>query len=211
MKLSIVFAARAGLLLCILTWVGCKTHTTVVPLKNGYEEVMHPYHTLIDEPPPPRIAFQYRGTNDIVTPIWPSLYGVSDIIHGNVAIIVAEKAALDPDRVTHPRLFAVRAPELPLDITDEVLWRWAQANGKNFPKTVEKLAMISPEERNTGLDIRLDFWPQSSWTPEREDWPEQGSLQLDWRQIDEIMARVKTKGMIEKDLRWHTAYIGEKY
>jgi len=211
MKLPISFAIRGGLLLLTLAGAGCKTHTTIVPLKHGYEEVSHPYHTLIDEPAPPRISFQYRGTNNVVTPIWPSLYGVNDIIHGELAIFVAEKAALDPARITHPRLFAVRSPELPLDITDEVLWRWSHANGKSFPKTLEKLAMVTPEERNDGIELRLDFWPQGSWSAEREDWPEQGSLQLDWRQIDEIMGRVKTKGVIEKDLRWHSAYIGEQF
>lgn len=211
MKLPRFFAARSGVILFTLAWTGCQTHTTVVPLKNGYEEVSHPYHTLIDEPEPPRISFQHRGTNDAVTPIWPSLYGVNDVIRGDLAIFVAEKAAITPERVTHPRLFAVRAPELPLDLTDEVLWRWSQANGRDFPKTLQKFAMITPEEKNGGLELYLEFWTPSAYAADQEDWPDKSSLQLDWRQIDEIMRRVKTKGVVEKDLRWHTDYIGEKF
>jgi len=211
MKLPRFFAARSGLILFTLIWAGCQTHTTVVPLKNGYEEVSHPHHTLIDEPEPPRISFQHRGADGVVTPIWPSLYGVNDVIKGDLAIFVAEKAALEPARVTHPRLFAVRPPELPLDITDEVLWRWSQANGKDFAKTLQKLALVTPEEKKGGLELRLEFWTPTTWAAEREDWPEQSSLQLGWRQVDEIMQRLKTKGVMEKDLRWHTSYIGEKF
>ena len=146
-----------------------------------------------------------------MTPIWPSLYGVNEVIRGDLAIFVAEKAAIDPERVTHPRLFAVRCPELPLDLTDEVLWRWSQANGKDFKKTLQKFAMVTPEEKNGGLEVRLEFLAPSDYALERDDWPDQSSLQLDWPQVDEIMLRVKTKGVAEKDLRWHTAYIGEKY
>lgn len=211
MKLLRFLAVRSGLLLSTLVWAGCQTHTTIVPLKNGYEEVLHPHHTLIDEPAPPRISFQYRGTNDVVTPIWPSLYGVSDIIKGDLAIFVAEKAALDPARVTHPRLFAVRTLEVPLDITDEVLWRWSQANGREFPKTLQKFAMVTPEEKNGGLELRLEFLAPSDYALVQDDWPDQGSLQLDWRQVDEIMLRVKSKGVVEQDLRWHSAFIGEQY
>ncbi len=211
MNLPRFFAARGGLLLCVLACAGCQTHTTVLPLQNGYEEVSHPHHSLVDEPAPPRISFRYRGTNGVVTPIWPSLYGVNDVFKGDLAIFVAEKAAITPERVTHPRLFAVRSPELPLDLTDEVLWRWSQANGRDFQKTLQKLAMVTPEEKNGGLELRLEFWTPSAYSAEREDWPEQSSLQLDWRQVDEIMGRVKTKGVEEKDLRWHTPYIGEKF
>ena len=46
-------------------------------------------------------------------------------------IFVGDKAYLEPDRVTHPRLFAVKSPELPLDITDEMLWRWSKASFTN--------------------------------------------------------------------------------
>lgn len=235
MKLPRFFAARGGLILSALVWAGCQTHTTVVPLKNGYEEVLHPHHTLIDEPPPPRISFQYRDRNNVVTPIWPSLYGANNVIKGDLAIFVAEKAAIEPERVTHPRLFAVRSPVapldstdktlvvlphgevggfgpvVPLDITDEVLWRWSQANGKDFKTTLEKFAMVTPEENNGGLELHLEFLTPSDYALARDDWPDQGSLQLDWRQVDEIISRVKTKGVMEKDLRWHTAYIGERY
>jgi len=210
MKLTSSFAASLGLILISLSWAGCQTHTTVTPLRNGYEEVAHPHHALLDQPEPPRISFQHRAADGRVTPIWPSLYGVSDVFKGDLAIFVADKASLDPERVTHPRLFAVRFPELPLDITDEVLWRWSRANGQDFAQSLRKLALVTPEDKNGGLLLRLEFWAAETWSAQREDWPEQGTLQLDWSQVNAIMQAVKTKGVLQKDLRWHTAYIGEQ-
>jgi hypothetical protein len=29
--------------------------------------------------------------------------------------------------------------------------------------------------------------------------------------VSDILRAVKTKGVVEKDLRWHTPYIGEKF
>ena len=211
MKLRSSFAARCGLILISFGWAGCQTHTTVLPLRNGYEEVSHPHHALLDEPEPPRISLQYRGADGAVTPVWPSLYGVNDVIKDDLAIFVAEKAAAGAEHVTHPRLFAVRAPELPLDITDEVLWRWAQANGKDFSQCLQKLALITPEDKHGSLELRLEFWASETWSAQRQDWPEQGTLQLDWNQVDAIMQSVKAKGVMQKDLRWHSGYIGEQF
>ena len=109
---------------------------TVAPVGHGYEEVSHPHRAFLDEPEPPRVAFQHRATDGKITPIWPSLYGVNEVIKGDLAIFVGDKAYVEPERVTHPRLFAVISPALPLDITEEVLWRWSKANGKNFARTM---------------------------------------------------------------------------
>jgi hypothetical protein len=179
-------------------------------LGDGYEEVSHPHHALIDEPEPPRIALQYRGADGVVTPIWPSLYGVNDVVKGGLALFVGEKAYVQPDRVTHPRLFAVRSPALPLDITDEVLRRWAQANGRDVNQARQKITLISPEEADGGVAVHLEFWTGDPWVSGQPTWPEQSSLRLDWRQVEDIMRTVKAKGSEQTDLRWHTAYIGER-
>lgn len=211
MKLQKKFVPGFVLALLGLGLAGCQTHKTVTPLRNGYEEVSHPNHTLIDEPEPPRISFQHRGADGTITQIWPSLYGVNEVIKGDLAIFVGDKGFFEPERVTHPRLFAVKSPELPLDITDEVLWRWSKANGKDFGKTLAKFTLVTPGEKNGGLALRLEFNPGNKWLGEDKDWPEQSALQLDWNQVAEILRAVKTKGVEEKDLRWHTPYIGEKF
>ena len=113
------------------------------------------------------------------------MYGVGEVIKGDVAIFVGDKAYVssDPDdpRGTRPRLFAVRSPALPLDITDEVLWRWSKATGKDFAKAVQLFSLATPAEKNGQLELQLEFWT------EEKDWPDKTTLQLDWNQVSDIM------------------------
>jgi len=210
MKLRVCFFSSVAALSAIVG-TGCQTHKAVMPMGGGYEEVSHPHHTLIDEPEPPRISFQHRSPDGEITQIWPSLYTVNDVIKGDLAIFIADKAYVVPAPETHPRLFAVRSPDLPLDLTDEVLWRWSKANGKDFTRTLDKFASITADESNGQLLLRIEFWPKSDLGSVREDWPDQSSISFDWHQVDEMMRAVKAKGVVQKDLRWHTEYIGEKF
>ena len=212
MKLPNHFASRLALALLGLGWAGCQTHTSVTPLSHGYQEVSHPHHTLLDDPEPPRIAFEHREPGGKTTLIWPSLYGVNEVVKGGLAIFVGERGYVDEGaKVTHPRLFAVQSPELPLDITDEVLWRWAKASDKDFAKTSAKFTLVTPEEKNDRLELHLEFSSENKWSGADKDWPDKSTLQLDWNQVSEILRAVKTKGVVEKDLRWHTPFIGEKF
>jgi hypothetical protein len=194
-------------------WAGCKTHSATTPLSSGYEEVSHPVHTFIaaNDPLPPRTSLQYRGTNNVVTQIWPSLYGVNEVFKGDLALFVGDKASAEPDPVIRPRLFAAKPGELPLDITDEVLLRWSKMNNKNFNVARNRFAMITPEENGDTLDLHLEFASKDTWMGSRDDWPNEGTVQLDWQQVEAMMHAVKTKGVPMHDLRWNSAYIGEKF
>jgi hypothetical protein len=183
---------------------GCMTPNPVAPLGGGYEEKGHPNRSSPD-PADARVSFQYRAPDGKITLIWPSLYGVGEVVKGDVAIFVGDKAYLSPDadtpRGTKPRLFAVRSPALPLDITDEVLWQWSKKSGKDFAKALDRFSMVSPEEKNGQVELQLEFWTQE------RDWPDKTTLQLDWSQVFDIMREVKEKGTLHKDPRWNTPYI----
>jgi hypothetical protein len=183
---------------------GCMTPNPVVPLGGGYEEKGHPNRSSPD-PANARVSFQYRAPDGKITLIWPSLYGVGEVIKGDVAIFVGDKAYVQPDadisRGTKPRLFAVRSPALPLDITDEVLWRWSKATGKDFAKALDCFSMVTPAEKNGHLELQLEFWT------EEKDWPDKSMVQLDWNQMSDIMREVKAKGILRRDPRWNTSYI----
>jgi len=185
---------------------GCVSHPPVVaPLGNGYEEVSYPTRASASRPELMRISFQYRAADGKTTLIWPSLYGVGEVIKGDVAIFVGDKAYVssDPDdpRGMKPRLFAVQSPALPLDITDEVLWRWSKVTGKDFAKALDRFSMVYPQGKQSGLELQLEFWTQE------KDWPEKTTVELDWSQVSNIMREVKEKGTMRKDLRWGTPYI----
>jgi hypothetical protein len=190
-------------LLCI-GLAGCSTPRMVQPLSNGYAEILHP-HRSMNSTADTRVSFEYQAPDGKITLIWPSLYGVAEVIKGDVAIFVGDKAYISPDpddpRGTRPRLFAVKAPGLPLDITDEVLWLWSRASGKDFANTVQLFDLATPAEKNNQLELQLDFWTEGN------DWPDTSTLQLNWKQVSDIMREVQEKGAVRKDLRWGTPYI----
>jgi hypothetical protein len=107
----------------------------------------------------------------------------------------------DIPRSVKPRLFAVRSPALPLDITDEVLRQWSNKSGKDFAKALDRFSMVTPAEKNGQLELQLEFWTNE------KDWPDKTTLQLDWNQVFDIMREVKEKGTLHKDPRWGTLYI----
>jgi hypothetical protein len=176
----------------------------IAPVGNGYEEAGHP-HRSMSASADMRISFQCRGPDGKTMLIWPSLYGVGEVIKGDLAIFVGDKAYVSPDpddpRGTKPRLFAVRSPALPLDITDEILWRWSKASGKDFAQAVQFFSLVTPEEKNGQLELHLEFWT------DEKDWPDKATVQLGWDQVSGIMREVKEKGTMHKDLRWGTLYI----
>ena len=187
---------------------GCMTPNPVAPLGGGYEEKGHPNRSSPD-PADTRVSFQYRAPDGKVTLIWPSLYGVGEVIKGDVAIFVGDKAYVQPDpndpRGTKSRLFAVRSPALPLDITGEVLRQWSKKTGKDFEKALDWLSMVTPAEKNGQLELQLEFWTED------KDWPDKTTFQLNWSQVFDIMHEVKEKGTLRKDPRWGTPYIGKEF
>jgi hypothetical protein len=182
---------------------GCASSRIVAPQANGYEEVAHPHRD--STPENLRISFQHRAPNGRITRIWPALYGVSEVIKDNVAIFVGDVAYVssDPDdpRGTLPRLFAVTSPDLPLDLTDEVLAQWSKANAKDFGQAKKWLSLVTPAGKDGRLELQLEF------ITNEKDWPDKATLSLDWAQVSALMREVKAKGTVHQDLRWKMPYI----
>ena len=142
----------AGLCLCI-TSCSKKSEQTQV-LGNGYEEVTFTTSGL-GAPDAHQISLQYRGTDGKRIMIWPSLGGVQELIHNDIIIFSGQAAMSPPDseepQATDARLFAVRAPGLPVDITDEVLSRGTNQSEEGLKKLIEKARIVYPEEQNNGV------------------------------------------------------------
>src|ERR1017187_3368053 len=99
--------ACLALALLYLGSAGCETQQTVAPVSSGYEEVTHPSRASTDETDLTRISFQYRGSDGKIILIWPSLYGVNEVVKGNLAIFVGDVSYVEGDsKGTWPRLFA---------------------------------------------------------------------------------------------------------
>jgi hypothetical protein len=197
--------ARVAAVLFCLGSAGCETHQTVAPVDNGYEEVTHLSRSSTDETDLTRTSFQYRASDGKIIEIWPSLYGVKEVVRGNLAIFVGDVSYAEGDsKGTWPRLFAVQSPALPADITDEVLFRWSKTAGKDFALTLNKFSLVTPMESNGRLELQLEF------NTEGNDWPDRVDLQLDWNEVSDIIRTVKAKGVVIKDLKRHSPFIEEK-
>ena len=190
---------------------GCRSHSTLANLGNGYEEVQHPVHSFVGEPQPPRVSLEHREpgskADDNPKVIWPSLYSADAVVQGDLVVFVAEVTDANA-RSTRPRLFVVKTAELPADITDEVLWRWSKAHGKKFVTAQERFILVTPGEKDGQLELKLEFW-LGGVASNDEDWPVEGGLSLDWKQVAEIRRHVSQKGVPAKEPRWKTDYLRE--
>lgn len=176
----------------------------VEPLGNGYARLAHPTRASRDQPETMRVSLEYKKLDGKPILVWPSLYGVDEVVKGDLVIFVGDRAYVHPltdePKGTQPRLFADRAPGLPLDITDELLWRWSKTSGKDFTQAAQLLSLASPSENNGQLQVHLIF--------ASDDWPDT-LVQLDWNQVSDIIREVREKGTVYRDLRWHTPYIAK--
>ncbi len=189
-----------GLVLLGLGLAGCASNKdAATPLGHGYEEVAHAGHGSF------RVSLEYLETADKPLMIWPSLYDQGEVIHGGVVVFVGDVPFVGTGgRGMHPRLFAVQAPALPVDITDTVLWNWAKSAHKDFNLARENFSLATPVEKDGRLELQLDFWSE-----EGSKWPDKGTLTLDWNQVNGMLLQAKQRGVLMKDLRWHTPYVGQ--
>jgi hypothetical protein len=190
----------AAAILCT-NLTGCGTIPSYEQLGNGY--VMATYIRTSWEPPAMRFELQYRkGLRTVV--IWPSLYAVREVVKDDVVVFVANTAIEPPlsdePRATMERLFAVKAPELPMDITDEVLWRWSKESGADFVKLLKTASIVYAKQNDNAVEFHFVDGSHKDIIPT-----------LDWNQISDVMREVKEKGVVRKDRVQGTSYIEKEF
>lgn len=194
----------------VLAAVGCVGLTgcmssSVEQLGNGYYEVTY-IRSSFSEPEAHRITLQYSlGQSQRRTMVWPDTMGIH--AKNGIAVFQAHKASETPDpnnrRATESRLFAVRAPDPPLDITDEVLWRWSKKSGEDFAKIVKTASISYVIKKGDGVEAHFDFFNPPDW--------QSLDVPMDWNQVSEVMREVKEKGIMRKDRVWHYSYIQNEF
>jgi hypothetical protein len=156
-----------------------------------------------------QITLQYRNSEGRRVMIWPETLGC--IVTNDAALFIGYKAydqpPSDEPQATRPRLFIVRVPNLPLDISEEILWRQAKQSGGDLakllkePSVLKKVNIHDVGETNNILELRFEI----------EDVGPNGVIHLDWYQISDIMREVKEKGVLRKDRVWGTKYIEKEF
>ncbi len=185
----------------LLGVVSCVS-SDVAPLGSGYEEVTYT-HGSLSEPAAQRISLQYQNSHHGRIKIWPSLYGVSSVIKNDIAIFVGDEGYVRPGTgsvSTRPRLFFVNSSHCPMDVTDEVLWRWSKGSGQDFDTVVKSARIVYPKEKDAEVEFLFATGLHKDIV-----------VRLDWAQIADIMREVKQSGIERKDSRWGTIYIEKEF
>jgi hypothetical protein len=184
--------------------IGCKTHPEIQTLSGGYEEITHP-NISQDNPEQARVSLNYRAADGRTLLIWPSLFSSDEIIKGDVVIFIGDEAYVSSDqddpRGTKPRVFVVKAPGPPMDVTDQVLWRWAKESGRDYDKAARLFNLATLVNHGDNVELQLEFYVNES------GWPDNATMRLDWNQITEIMRTVEAKGTLHRDPRWGAPFI----
>ncbi len=111
-----------------------------------------------------------------------------------------QRGGTDNQRVIDDRLFAVKAPDVALDITNEVLWQWAQQSAVNFKHAWRKASISYFEARSDSVVFHFATGPAKDI-----------DIHLDWSQIAQVMSAVKASGILRRDPVWGAAYIAKDF
>ena len=198
MKLNKKLVIHFSLAILCANLTGCGTIPSCEQLGNGYEKAV--YTRTSWEPSASRSELRYtKGWKTVV--IWRDIRGGTTT--NDMAIFVGNKASgkqdLDGRWVGEDQLFAVKAPDLPLDITDEILWRWSKQSGGDFQKILKTYTFVDYENKNGSIE--------SQFAGDGSDI----NIQLDWNQIADVMREVKEKGVVHKDRVQGTSYIQKEF
>jgi hypothetical protein len=178
-KLRLALAAGSTILWLL---AGCGG-SQVKPLTGGYEEILVT-HRGMGEPGMTQHKLAHIDTRGSRSIVWPWVF--SDVfIHGDVAIFLGENPGHEI------RLFAVQPPEVPLDITSQVVGDWAQVSGKDAPTLTAAAAPIGGKQAANG-DLEFYFEFSGGIHPGT-------NLIVKWSRVPDMMAAVRAHGVEGKD------------
>jgi hypothetical protein len=195
-------------ILCV-SLTGCRSVSSYEPLGSGYIWVTHTQNS-ISEPSASQFELQYSpGKGKWWKKVWPDLYPSGIVIKDQVAVFVGNKASkrsrfYEP-WPTESRLFAVKAPEMPMDITDQVFQQYCEKTGLAFTNIVKDgIGSL----KKTDDAVEMDFIILSRGERGPGTINSYGTtMMIYWNQLSDIMREVKEKGVVRKDLRWGTKYL----
>ena len=190
------FLLRAvGMGILALCVTGCSSISSVAPLGNGYSIVNYKLNSFPEESAF-ESSLQYGKPEGRRVMVWPSLFGGNAIIRNEAAVFIGELRSGDL------RLFAVRAPELPLDITGEAFRHWSAASGKNFAGALRVTDNWYVRENQDRLVFHFQFEPGT-------DLPD--VMALDWSEVRSYMDEVKRKGALRIDRVRYKTYLEKEF
>lgn len=198
-----VFKRGAISIICCFI-AGCGNTATTKRLRDGYEEVTY-NHQNLSEPSSHYSSLRFHTSSGQIIMVWPLLRSEVIVTNG-LAVFVGMRAVnrsrLDGNWQTAPRLFAVKAPAPPLDITSEVLGRWALNSGHDLTMALNDTSPLTSKESSDGLSVYFGFNAQN--------WPST-DIHLTLGELSDIMLQVSTTGERQKDPQLNAVYIDKTF
>lgn len=183
---------------------GCSSKSATA-LGGGYEEIRIVHESVLMEPSLIQQQLAYRDASGKRTLVWPWLRSGVFITNG-LAVFLGDRSTFWSTNDKHwgqaPRLFVVKAPAVPVEITSEVLRRWARSSGKPEQEILKAASLIGAKMLPEGsFDFYFEFdggrWPGTH-------------IVLDWSRIIEIEQLVRKDGELHNDPELHSGYIAER-
>jgi len=195
-QIKALLISSLGISICCYLVIGCGSPEKISPLADGFEVVTHTPPNILMEPNHTISKLRYRDAKGKPTVIWSYVYEVFQ--KDGVSVFSAQKYylwnGLDKRWWQESRVFAVRATELPVDISTEIVGRWAKESGRNVGTTLTNLyfkGIMGAKVEGDKLSFHFD---QSDMNVR-----DASDILVSWEQIKAMMHFVKEKGIVHKD------------
>jgi hypothetical protein len=196
-KITTWLISCLGISICCYLGAGCGSPEQVTPLADGFEVATHTPPNILMEPGHSISELRYRNSNGTPTIIWDNI-DTEIFQKDGISVFSAQKYylwdALDKRWGQESRVFAVRAAELPVDISTEIVGRWAKKSGRNVGTTLTNLyfnGIMNAKVEGDKLNFHFD---QSDVNAS-----DAADIPVSWGQINDMMQAVKEKGIVYKD------------
>lgn len=136
--------------------------------------------------------------------VWPWVEG-GPSVRGGIAVFPARVPYEFSEARwrTVDRIFAVTPPSPPVDLTNEILARWAQAAGRE-PSQVIRSAVLTPmHDTQEGFEINYTLFGSAEL--------EHITVTLNWQDVPEFMEEVRRAGVVRKEPRWNARCIEREF
>jgi hypothetical protein len=153
-------------ILCLssaIVWLsvsGCTSNEVVRVLGNGYEEVTRRESSVINEPIATKVALRYKPNSGKAVPVW-NVVRSKVFITEKCAVFIGDRSIRwsKDDQIweMEPRVFAVEAPETPVDITSEILRRWAKTANRDSKVIFAANLIGATQTPDKNLDLYFEF------------------------------------------------------
>ena len=175
------------------------TRQSITPVGNGFELVTVWHTSFLGEPENAELKLEYKEPHGRGVSVWPRA-GWVVCVRSNHVVFQGDRSVrwIEHDKVwdIEARIFVWQPQSLPVDITSEVLHRWAQDAGKDVSTAVNHARVKSLKEAGDILQVHFEF--DGGEFGGADGFPNV-DVMLKWDQIESIAEKVRKDGAVRKD------------